>query len=189
MVRLAVRADALEALQRYLARDLGMPRHERLVGDLRDDELVREPLGILEAERLAVRLDLVPLGAQPVRPELERVGGGDPPDDGVHHAVSGLSRPRVRVLEERDVGAGVPVLVGVEEVVDRRVVLVHGLLHEPQAEDARVEVDVPRRVGGDARHVVDAVEAPDVSPPRLRAALWRLPGRTARRGFRGRRRA
>jgi len=43
-------------------------------------------------------------------------------------------------------------------VVDRRVVLVHGLLHEPEPERARVELDVEACVAGDARDVVDAVE-------------------------------
>jgi hypothetical protein len=66
------------------------------------------------------------------------------------------------VLEERDVGAGIPLLVGVEKVIDGRVVLVDGLLHEPQAECARVEVDVRRRVAADGRHVMHAVE-PHVS--------------------------
>ena len=64
-----------------------------------------------------------------------------------------------RVLEERDVAPGPPVLVRVEEVVDGRVVLVDRLLHEPQAENTCVEVDISRRVAGDAGHVVDAVEA------------------------------
>src|SRR4051794_18275092 len=74
------------------------------------------------------------------------------------HPAPRLAGSRVRILEERDVRAGPPFLVGVEEVVDGRVVLVDGLLHEPQAEDARVEVDVPRRIARDARHVMDAVE-------------------------------
>src|SRR5207247_9879781 len=59
--RLTVGADALEALQRDLPRDLGVSRHERLVFDVRDDELVREPLRVVEAEPLAVRLDLAAL--------------------------------------------------------------------------------------------------------------------------------
>ena len=135
-----------------------MVRNERLVADVRDHELVLQPFGIRKAERLTVGLDLVALRAQPVRPELERGGRADPPDDGVDHPVPGLTRPRVRVLEERDVRARVPFLVGVEEVVDGRVVLVDGLLDEPEPEDARVEVDVARSVGRDARDVVDAVE-------------------------------
>jgi hypothetical protein len=68
------------------------------------------------------------------------------------------------VLEERDVASGCPVLVRVEEVVDRRVVLVDRLLHHPQAENAGVEVDILRSVTCDARHVMDAVER-QVSEP------------------------
>ena len=71
----------------------------------------------------------------------------------------GAAAAGVRVLEEGQVASGAPLLVGVEEVVDGRVVLVHGLLDEPEAEDANVEVDVAGRVGGDARDVVDALEA------------------------------
>ena len=41
-----VRAHALEALQRELARDLGMVGDERLVGDVRDHELVLKPFRI-----------------------------------------------------------------------------------------------------------------------------------------------
>ncbi len=51
---------------------------------------------------------------------------------------------RAGVLEERDVGAGGALLVGVEQVVDARVVLVDRLLDQPQTQHARVEVDVAR---------------------------------------------
>jgi hypothetical protein len=77
----------------------------------------------------------------------------------VHHPRARAAGLRARVLEERDVGAGRALLVGVEEVVDGRVVLVHRLLHHPQAEPVDVVLDVLRRVAGDARDVVDAVES------------------------------
>ena len=79
---------------------------------------------------------------EPVGPEVERGAVRDAEDDAVHHAGPGAAAAGARILEERDVRAGRAFLVGVEEVVDRRVVLVDGLLHEPQPEDARVEVDV-----------------------------------------------
>ena len=71
----------------------------------------------------------------------------------------GAARDRARVLEEREVGAGAAVLVAVEQVVDARVVLVDRLGGQPQAEHARVEVDVARRVARDRGDVVDAVES------------------------------
>ena len=135
-----VRAHALEALQRELARDLRVVGDQRLVGNVRDDELVPQALGVGEADDVAVPLDAQPLAqkssasAEPTRqttvctmPGARAAGRG------------------ARVLEERDVGAGRALLVGVEEVVDGRVVLVDGLLHEPQPEHAGVEVDVPGR--------------------------------------------
>src|ERR671923_174587 len=98
-------------------------------------------------------------GGQAVGPELERLLGGDAPDDRVHHAGPCSPRRRARVLEEGDVAAGAPLLVGIEEVVDGRIVLVDRLLDEPEPEDARVEVDVPRGVAGDRRDVVNAFES------------------------------
>jgi hypothetical protein len=74
------------------------------------------------------------------------------------HARARPAAPRARVLEEGDVGAGAPVLVGVEEVVDGRVVLVDRLLHEPEPEHADVEVHVSGRVARDRGDVVDAVQ-------------------------------
>ena len=148
-----VRAHALESLQRELARNLRMVGDQRLVGHVRDDELVPKPLRIAEATRVAVALDAEPLG-----PEVERLRRADAPDDRVHHAGAGAAGCGARVLEEGDVRARRPLLVRVEEVVDGRIVLVDGLLHEPQPEHAGVEVDVRRGVARDAGHVVDAVE-------------------------------
>ena len=79
----------------------------------------------------------------------------------MHHAGAGPALGCAGVLEEGDVGAGAPLLVGVEQVVDGRVVLIDRLLHEPEPEHAGVEVDVRRGVAGDAGHVVDAVESHD----------------------------
>src|SRR4029079_12006592 len=73
--------------------------------------------------------------------------------------------------EECDVGAGRALLVGIEEVVDGRVVLVDRLLDEPQPERARVEGDVLRRVTRDARHVVDAVKPHPPILPAMRAVV------------------
>ena len=84
------------------------------------------------------------------------------------HAGARAARVGTRVLEERQVGAGASALIRVEEVVDGGVVLVDGLLHEAQPQDARVEVEVPRRVTGDAGDVMDTFElhpAPFVASP------------------------
>jgi hypothetical protein len=84
------------------------------------------------------------------------------------HAGAGAPRDRARVLEEGDVGAGPALLVGVEEVVDRRVVLVDGLGRHSQAEDAGVEVDVAGRVARNGRDVVDSLEAHRSAPSDIR---------------------
>ena len=99
------------------------------------------------------------LRREPLFPEVDGLVGADAEDDPVHHSGAGAPAAGVRVLEEGQVAPGASLLVGVEEVVDGRVVLVHGLLDEPQAEDADVEVDVSRRVAGDGRDVVDSLEA------------------------------
>jgi hypothetical protein len=83
----------------------------------------------------------------------------------VDHPGTGAAARGAAELEERDVGARAPLLVGVEEVVDARLVLVDSLLHHPQAERSRVEVDVRLRLAGDRSDVVDALQLHD-SPPR-----------------------
>ena len=162
------RSHAVEALQGVLGGDLGMLGDERCVLDRRDGEVVAQPLGVLEGDTRLVAREHVGLRSEPLEPEVERVVRGQSPADGVHHPRPRPPAPDARVLEERDVAARSPRLVGVEEVVNGRVVLVHRLLHEPEAENPRVEVDVPRSVRGDARHVVNAVDPP---PPRTPVAL------------------
>jgi hypothetical protein len=128
-----VRAHGVEALQRVLGRHLGVLGDQRGVAHVRDQQLVVEPLGVGEQQVVAVALDLDAGVGQPLRPEVDRRRGSDPPDDAVDHAVTRAPRGGARVLEERQVEAGVGVLVPVEEVVDGRVVLVDRLLHEAEA--------------------------------------------------------
>ena len=126
-----------------LGGDLGVTGDERSVVHLGDAELEAEPFGILEpqASVLASRFGRPHRRAADSQND-ERVVRGDAERDGVHHAFPGPAAARARVLEERDVRARASLLVRVEEVVDGRVVLVDGLLHEPEPEDARVERDV-----------------------------------------------
>ena len=76
----------------------------------------------------------------------------------MHHPRACAAPARARILEEGDVGARAPLLVGVEEVVDGRVVLVDRLLDEPETQSPRIELDIPRRVAGDPGDVVDSFE-------------------------------
>src|SRR6266511_2252845 len=136
-----------------VARYLGVLRDQRLLAARVDEQLMLETLRIVKEERLPLALD-----AQPLGPEVERVLRADAPEDPVHHAGARMSLGRARVFEEGDIAPRAAALVGVEEVVDGRVVLVDGLLDEAQPELVRVEVDVRRCVAGDRRDVVDAFE-------------------------------
>ena len=150
------RPHAVEPLQRQLGGHLRMLGDQRLVAGLDDGELVPKPFGI--DERQPPLLPREHVVVEPLLPEIERLLRGDPPADGMHHPGARPALARARVLEEGDVGARVAPLVGVEEVVDGRVVLVDRLLDHPQPERLPVEADVCRRVAGDARHVVDPLE-------------------------------
>jgi len=137
---------------------LGMLGRERLVLDGGHHQAVAQPFGVVEAHSDVVAVDCLGLRGQAALPEVECSVRAHTPLHRVHHPRTRPPAPNAGVLEERDVAAGRPLLVRVEEVVDGRVVLVDGLLHEPEAEDACVEVDVPRRIGRDTRDMVDAVE-------------------------------
>ncbi len=156
--RRAVGAHALEALQRVLARDVGRVGDQRRIGRGGDDELVLEPFRVGEAQRRVRPRGLDPGRGQPLLPEVDRGLRAHAPDDAMDHAVARAAWARARVLEERQIGAGRARVVGVEEVVDGRIVLVDRLLHQPQSQDADVELHVGGRVAGDRGDVVDAFE-------------------------------
>ncbi len=124
-----VRARTGEAAQTVLLRDVGRVRDQRRLARVVDDQLELQPFRILEDER-AARDN----ASDPLAPELERLLGADAERDQMHHPVAGPASRRAGVLEERDVCARRAALIGVEEVVDGRVVLVDGLLDHPQAE-------------------------------------------------------
>ena len=174
-----VGAHRVEALQGVLGGHLGVLGDQRRIGNVDHHQLVLEALGVEEHQRVVVARALGVVVGQPRGPEVQRVGGADPPHHPVDHSLAGLALWQARVLEEGEVRAGVALLVGVEEVVDRRVVLVDALLDQAQPHHARVEVHVARGVAGDRGDVVDAFElhALDHRPTRkgrpVRGAPWR----------------
>ena len=138
---------------------------ERGIARFHDRELEPEALGVREVHAAGHSLGRNALAAEALLPEVEGSLRGDAPGDAVDHAGAGSPSARARVLEEGDVGTGAALLVCIEEVVDRRVVLVHRLFDETKTEHARVEVDVARRVARDAGHVVDSVQLQASLPP------------------------
>ena len=123
-------------------------------GTRRDHELVVQPFRIDEADDVAVarrRRRARPRSRAPPTEPTRQTTVCTMPLPARPFAAPGI-------LEERDVGARVALLVGVEEVVDGRVVLVDGLLHEPQPQHAGVVLDVLRRVARDAGDVMDSLQ-------------------------------
>ena len=146
-----------------------MSGDERCVAVVDDRELETETLGVLEPQAVVHAPRHPRVLRQPMLPEVERSRRADAKGDRVHHPHTGATAAGARVLEEGDVRPGTARLVRVEEVVDRRIVLVDRLLDHPQTEHARVEVDVPRSVTGDARHVMNTVESHRQLPAALPA--------------------
>ena len=158
--RAAVRAHAGEALQRVLG--AGSRARSPTAARRRSpsmQQLVFEPLGSANRRLPPVerRLDARVLrGARsrrraPPREPTRQTMRWTMPAPGTPGAAPGYSK-NVRSIP------GEPSLVAVEEVVDGRFVLVDGALDHPQAEHARVELDVADRVAGDRADVVDALE-------------------------------
>src|SRR5829696_194161 len=120
-----VRDRPVEALERHILRDLRMLRHQRLVIRLDDLEGVPESLRVGEPDDAVVApVHLDPLLRQALLPEVQGPLGAEPPPDAPDHPLARAALRRTGILEESQVGAGIPLLVGVEEVVDGRIVLV-----------------------------------------------------------------
>jgi hypothetical protein len=167
-----VHAHAAESLQRQLVGDVGVLGHQRLIGAGEQLQLQAQALGIVEAQAALGTRGHGALVAQPLLPEVQSLLRPDPPHDRADHPAAGPAGAGARVLEEGDVRPGAAALVGVEEVIDGGVVLVDRLLDHSQAQHPRVEVDVARCVGGDARNVVDAVELHWRAPCLCARPLW-----------------
>src|SRR4051812_43660710 len=90
--RRGVRADAREATDAVLVRDVGRVCRQRLVAGVVDEQLEPKALRILERQR-AVRAR--PADAR--LPERERLLRPDAEADGVDHAVSGPARGGARI--------------------------------------------------------------------------------------------
>jgi hypothetical protein len=147
---------------------------QRGVVDVGDPQLVLEALEVGEAQALGLAPRFVPSVPEALLPEVERLGRGDAPADAVDHSRARPAAGRSGELEERQVRAGIALLVGVEEVVDGGLVLVDRLLHEAQTHQAGVEVDVALRLRGDRRDVVDSFELHRCLSFRLEALWHRL---------------
>ena len=137
-----------------------MRSREGLVAGTSHHDLVPQPLEVRE-EDAAVRRNASTL--DPRGPEVQSLRRPDAPDDPMDHPRAGPPGPRTGILEERELRARPAQLVGVEEVVDRRVVLVDGLRRHAQPQHMRVEVDVPGRVARDRGDVVDSLDLHDLS--------------------------
>ena len=149
-----VRAHAGEAADAVLGGDVGRVRRQRLVARVVDEQLERQPLRVVERQRI--------LGTRspPTRVAQKSSDSCEPTRNETVCTIPSPARPRGEPGYSKNVMSAPdePLLVRVEEVVDGRVVLVDRLLHHAQPEHARVELDVRRRVAGDAGDVMDAFE-------------------------------
>ena len=107
---------------------------ERRVIGLDHGELQLQPFGIVEEQAAVAPLRFDSGRAEPAGPEVQRGFRAHAPDHAIGHSRARAAATGAWILEERQVGAGRALLVRVEQVVDGRVVLVDGLLDEPQAE-------------------------------------------------------
>src|SRR5690242_720385 len=119
-------------------------------------------------------LVLDPVPNEPLHPEADRAGQdreGDHRDLARADPSAACTWPR----EERHDAPRRADLVTVVEVVRLRIVEVDRALHEPEAEDAGVEVDVTLRIAGDRGDVVDALDFAHGSTPNevmTRSVSW-----------------
>ena len=132
----------VEPLQGVVCGNLGVLGEQGRVVDRGHDETVCESLRVVERDPVLVAGD-VPGGAEPTLPEVECGSRGDAPLNGVHHPRPRAAAPHAGILEEGDVAARAPLLVGVEEVIDQSGRPGCRLLHEPETEDAGVELTLP----------------------------------------------
>ena len=75
---------------------------------------------------------------------------------GARNTVAAAPLRRGRKIEERKIGAGIGLRVGVEQVIGADVVLVDGLLDQPHAEQAGIKRQILARFRGNCSQVVNS---------------------------------
>src|SRR5207245_5293634 len=152
------RPHARKALKSEVRGDFRMARDEWLVARRLSDELEAQALRVVEAKPV-VFADAIDAGrGQAPRPEPERLIARHSEGGAVDHPCARAAPNQARILEEREVSARAAFLIRIEEVIDGGVVLVDGLLDQPEAHDAGVEQDIPGGVCRDRADVMDSVQ-------------------------------
>ena len=155
----AVGADGVEAPQGQVGRDLGVVGDQRLVWDSTTASSWSSPSGSAKSRPSAARGGTRRRCA-PSRSSQKSSDSCEPTRQTIRCTLPapGPARRHAGVLKEGEVGAGAALLVGEEEVIDGRVVLVDGFLDQAQAQHPGVEVDVALSVVGDRGDVVDSLQ-------------------------------
>jgi hypothetical protein len=125
-------------------------------------------LRVLELDRRAAVAELHasvgdPGVGQPLRPPLEALLAADA-KRGARNCIGAATLRSRRPVEERQVAARRANPVCVEQVIGGDVVLIDGLLHQPQAQLAGIEIDVALGVCRDGRQMMDASELHGACP-------------------------
>ena len=92
---------------------------------------------------------------QPVAPKAKAFLAGDA-QAGARNAVGAAPLGRGRKIEEGEIGAGIGLAVGVEQMIGADVVLVDGLLDQPHAEQAGVKRQIFARFGGNRGQMMNS---------------------------------
>jgi hypothetical protein len=98
--------------------------------------------------------------AEPLRPIVESARARDA-ERRTGDRIGAAPLRRRRPVEEGEVGSRRGEAVGIEEVIGGDVVLVDGLLDQPEAEDIGVEIDIALGIGRNRGEVVDSGELHD----------------------------
>ena len=116
---------------------------------------------------------------QAIAPEAQAFFAGDA-QAGAGNAVAAAPLGGGRKIEEGQVGAGIGLAVGVEQMIGADVVLVDGLLDQPHAEHAGIKRQIVARFGRNRGQMVNPRQLHGM----ILARIIERPGKNGRRGFR-----
>ena len=161
-VSLLRESDPVEPPDRMLLGDRAARRPDLQRFPYAGDQLELQPVRVGEDEELLAECPdrtrgFEPPSGQAFSPKAQGTGGNG---EGGGRRLPDPLAPLVGAgpREEGEDGSRVSRRIAVIEVVGVRIVIVDGQLHQPQAEDSGVEIQVPLRVAGDRRHVMNAEE-------------------------------